>query len=577
MSSLKISFNDEVRRYPISENGDLTFSSFIDISLRLYPSLRGKNFLIQWYDDEDDLVSLSSDAELKEAIRVLSQSPSSVLRFSLKLIDDAAPQPKINPNCGMHGKAEHIGVTCDECGMSPIMGVRYKCTVRPNFDLCEACEKSRLQPYPMIKMTTPGECFMPGFRGHPSHGPPGMRHPPGRGFHGRGRDFQPPQRPCPPHLWDNIERRAQQFGKKLEKMCNFNNVDKAKVVAPFIAAMDAFVDSQQSKTPAAAASVNQEPSDTSIPTLDAEEQLLQEAIEESIHFNETYKFPASASNVPDSKGEKSYIETTQPAVMQLPKPALRFVRDITFPDGTIVTPGQSFRKVWLIRNDGKFNWPEGVVLVNAGGDLMTSSSDCKEPLPSIAADQEAEISIPLTAPRAPGLYTCYFRAQTKEGQLFGHRLWANVLVQELEEDWDVIASAKANLPNQPALESNCTASPVYNEAKVSSIEAISSGASATKSASSEVNCEENISCAAVPTEVLASTTSSTAAPIAAVEQSFALLWRRELQILADMGFTDLKILKPLLLSHLGSPVSLTGGQPSSEAMERVVTSLLSAF
>jgi len=36
----------------------------------------------------------------------------------------------------------HTRVTCDGCGMSPIIGVRYKCTVCRDFDFCENCEKN---------------------------------------------------------------------------------------------------------------------------------------------------------------------------------------------------------------------------------------------------------------------------------------------------------------------------------------------------------------------------------------------------------------------------------------------------
>ena len=40
------------------------------------------------------------------------------------------------------GSAQHDGVTCDGCRMSPIQGIRYKCAVRPDFDLCPACYTS---------------------------------------------------------------------------------------------------------------------------------------------------------------------------------------------------------------------------------------------------------------------------------------------------------------------------------------------------------------------------------------------------------------------------------------------------
>jgi len=40
--------------------------------------------------------------------------------------------------------------------MTPIVGIRYKCSVRQNYDLCEKCEE-RLQPlrYAMVKIRDP--------------------------------------------------------------------------------------------------------------------------------------------------------------------------------------------------------------------------------------------------------------------------------------------------------------------------------------------------------------------------------------------------------------------------------------
>eukprot|EP01114_Cavostelium_apophysatum_P019302 TRINITY_DN6183_c0_g1_i1.p1 TRINITY_DN6183_c0_g1~~TRINITY_DN6183_c0_g1_i1.p1 ORF type:complete len:121 (-),score=5.55 TRINITY_DN6183_c0_g1_i1:41-403(-) len=34
----------------------------------------------------------------------------------------------------------HDGYVCDRCGMNPIVGLRYKCSTCPDFDLCSGCE-----------------------------------------------------------------------------------------------------------------------------------------------------------------------------------------------------------------------------------------------------------------------------------------------------------------------------------------------------------------------------------------------------------------------------------------------------
>lgn len=53
----------------------------------------------------------------------------------------------------------HTGVVCDGCEISPIVGTRYKCAVRSDFDLCEACEAvaGPDSPFPFLKIRTPAQ------------------------------------------------------------------------------------------------------------------------------------------------------------------------------------------------------------------------------------------------------------------------------------------------------------------------------------------------------------------------------------------------------------------------------------
>ena len=54
-------------------------------------------------------------------------------------------------------KNTHRFVTCDGCGIHPIVGVRYKCAVCPNFDFCEKCEEklNEQHQHPFIKIYKP--------------------------------------------------------------------------------------------------------------------------------------------------------------------------------------------------------------------------------------------------------------------------------------------------------------------------------------------------------------------------------------------------------------------------------------
>ncbi|EDW37147.1 GL26088 [Drosophila persimilis] len=49
----------------------------------------------------------------------------------------------------------HDGVECDGCGLSPLVGFRYKCVQCPNYDLCQRCEAAHKHPeHLMVRMPT---------------------------------------------------------------------------------------------------------------------------------------------------------------------------------------------------------------------------------------------------------------------------------------------------------------------------------------------------------------------------------------------------------------------------------------
>mmetsp|Transcript_33363 Transcript_33363/g.51165 ORF Transcript_33363/g.51165 Transcript_33363/m.51165 type:complete len:110 (-) Transcript_33363:1219-1548(-) len=51
----------------------------------------------------------------------------------------------------------HPGIICDNCDANPVVGIRYKCAIRQNYDLCAKCEE-KLQPmYPMLKIRHPSQ------------------------------------------------------------------------------------------------------------------------------------------------------------------------------------------------------------------------------------------------------------------------------------------------------------------------------------------------------------------------------------------------------------------------------------
>lgn len=55
------------------------------------------------------------------------------------------------------GKVVHSMYICDGCGMDPIVGARYKCTICDDFDYCEACEEKfrKEHKHPFLKIYKP--------------------------------------------------------------------------------------------------------------------------------------------------------------------------------------------------------------------------------------------------------------------------------------------------------------------------------------------------------------------------------------------------------------------------------------
>ena len=65
---------------------------------------------------------------------------------------------------------EHPDVYCNGCD-GPVIGTRYKCAVRADYDLCEACMKSKPQAHPMMKILTPidyEDMIVPAVQSHES-------------------------------------------------------------------------------------------------------------------------------------------------------------------------------------------------------------------------------------------------------------------------------------------------------------------------------------------------------------------------------------------------------------------------
>ena len=52
-------------------------------------------------------------------------------------------------------KVTHKYIICDGCGQKDITGIRYKCAVCNDFDLCEKCQATSQHAHPFLKIKDP--------------------------------------------------------------------------------------------------------------------------------------------------------------------------------------------------------------------------------------------------------------------------------------------------------------------------------------------------------------------------------------------------------------------------------------
>jgi len=98
----------------------------------------------------------------------------------------------------------------------------------------------------------------------------------------------------------------------------------------------------------------------------------------------------------------------------------QFDRDVTVPDGTTFAAGQTFDKVWRLRNSGTCAWGTGYQFVFLSGTAMTTNTVVN--VPATAAGATVDLKVPMTAPTAPGNYTGTWQLRAPNGTFFGTRV-----------------------------------------------------------------------------------------------------------------------------------------------------------
>ena len=109
-----------------------------------------------YVDNEQDVCKVTTDDELKASFdreaRALSSGVATFIGAPPGTAAGAVRAVAVTAATETGAGEVHVNVTCDGCNMSPIVGPRYKCLVRDDFDLCTRCNSLEAEPFPKVRV-----------------------------------------------------------------------------------------------------------------------------------------------------------------------------------------------------------------------------------------------------------------------------------------------------------------------------------------------------------------------------------------------------------------------------------------
>ena len=166
--SAKVTYRSIVKEVQLNQPSLYELHSKI---IECYPELAHSPFFLGQYPffifTDTDLLNAVEDIKenvleltVIEASDPLETSMTRIVKEELEQIN-----PKLNEIVSLEAKSSlalqdlppknktvHKGVTCNECRVNPITGARYKCTICPNYNLCESCEDKDIHSHVLLKM-----------------------------------------------------------------------------------------------------------------------------------------------------------------------------------------------------------------------------------------------------------------------------------------------------------------------------------------------------------------------------------------------------------------------------------------
>ncbi len=116
----------------------------------------------------------------------------------------------------------------------------------------------------------------------------------------------------------------------------------------------------------------------------------------------------------------SPLSTLPPAPSMTPTSSCdnaQFVTDVTYPDNTVVSAGDTFTKTWRLKNTGSCSWTPSYALVFVSGNMM-SGPTVQAITGNVNPGQTVDISVNLQAPSNNGTYRGNWALRNSGGVIF---------------------------------------------------------------------------------------------------------------------------------------------------------------
>jgi hypothetical protein len=107
----------------------------------------------------------------------------------------------------------------------------------------------------------------------------------------------------------------------------------------------------------------------------------------------------------------------------------QFVEDVTVPDGTVMKPGEDFKKTWRIKNTGVCTWTTGYALGYAYGERMHGVET--KLTKTVSPGATVDVTIKFTAPMMKNCwYGSWWRLRNARGDYFGDFVYVSILISD---------------------------------------------------------------------------------------------------------------------------------------------------